>query len=160
MKANPLSNDSAERLTIESELFGSLSVHSDQAFEFTDGLYGFPAARKFVLIPAGPEGFYWLQSLDHGPLVFLLGDPFVLVSEYSVELGESEVGPISADDPSDLAVLAIVTLPKESDGRPTLNLQGPITLNVRRRLGRQVVVSDSVYGIRWPLDFRITRLAS
>lgn len=67
---------SAEQLTIESELFGSLTVPQDQIFEFTDGL------------------------------------------------------------------------------------QGPITLNVRTRLGRQVVVADCVYGIRWTLDFRITRMAS
>ena len=160
MKAKNLSIDNAERFTIDSELFGSLSVRPDQAFDFPDGLYGFPEAKKFVLIPAEPEGFYWLQSLEDGPLVFLLGDPFVFVPGYSVDLGEAELGPITTDQPSDLAVLAIVTLPKESDGRPTLNLQGPITLNVCKRLGRQVVVTDSVYGIRWPLDFRITRMAS
>ena len=160
MKAEPLNIDAAEQFTIESELFGSLSVPAEQAFEFPDGLYGFPEAKKFVLIPAEPEGFYWLQSLDHGPLVFLLGDPFVFVPDYLVDLGEAELGPLATDQPSDLAVLAIVTLPKESDGLPTLNLQGPITLNVRTRLGRQVVVADCVYGIRWTLDFRITRMAS
>lgn len=155
-----MSIDKAERLTIESELFGSLSVHPDQTFDFPDGLYGFPEAKKFVLIPAEPDGFYWLQSLDHGPLVFLLGDPFVFVPGYSVDLGEAELGPITTDEPSDVAVLAIVTLPEESDGLPTLNLQGPITLNVTKRLGRQIVVADSAFGIRWHLDFRITRLAS
>ncbi|RMH18181.1 MAG: flagellar assembly protein FliW [Gemmatimonadetes bacterium] len=146
--------------TFESELLGVVPLRPEQIITFPEGIVGFPDARRYALLPASREGFYWLQSLDHEPLAFVLIDPFVFVPGYSVELGSNELGPLDTDDPGDLAVLAILALPREPGDLPTVNLQGPVAVNLKRRLGRQVILAESPYGTRWPLELKRRRKAS
>jgi flagellar assembly factor FliW len=105
-------------LAVESELLGSFSVPTDSTFTFADGILGFPEARRFVLIPAERDGFFWLQSTEFGALAFLVADPFPIVPEFSVELTDAEVKMLEPTDGAELAVLAIVTLPRDHDHAP------------------------------------------
>jgi flagellar assembly factor FliW len=139
-------------LAVESELLGSFSVPTDSTFTFADGILGFPEARRFVLIPAERDGFFWLQSTEFGALAFLVADPFPIVPEFSVELTDAEVKMLEPTDGAELAVLAIVTLPRDHDHAPSLNLQGPLVLNMKQGLGRQLVLQDSRWGVRWTVD--------
>ena len=138
--------------TVDSHVFGPVRIPEDEALFFPDGILGFPECRRYVLLDAGLSGVYWLQSLDHGALVFLLIDPFIFVEEYSVNIGETELTSLAPADSSELAVLAIVTLPDERGQHATANLQGPIAFNPHRRIGRQVIISDSAYGVRCPVE--------
>jgi flagellar assembly factor FliW len=145
--------DTTDR-TIESSLLGTLAVPETQMFDFERGLLGFPEAREFALVPARREGMFWLQSVDFEALTFLLVDPFQLVQDYSVELGEPELGPMVPESHEELLVLAILTLPRRPDAMATANLQGPLALNLRQRRGRQVVIADSPWGVRHPVQLR------
>ena len=116
-----------------------------------------PDAHRFVLIPAERPGVYWLQSVEFSALTFLLADPFEWAQDYSVELADDEMGSLAPADPSDLAVLGIITLPARPDELPTMNLQGPLAFNVRKRTGRQLVLQDDEYGVRFPVDLQGTQ---
>ena len=139
-------------ITIDSHIFGPVEIPESETLFFPDGILGFPECRRYVLLDAGLLGVYWLLSLDHGALVFLLIDPFLFVEGYSVDIGDTELVSLAPADASELAVLAIVTLPAERGGYATANLQGPIAFNPQRRIGRQVIVSDSAYGVRCPVE--------
>ena len=143
--------DTSER-TIESALLGLLAVPETQVFAFERGLLGFPEAREFALVPARREGMFWLQSADFEALTFLLVDPFQFVPDYSVELGESELGSTTPPAQEDLLLLVIITLPRTPEAPATANLQGPLALNLRDRLGRQVILADSPWGVRHPIQ--------
>jgi flagellar assembly factor FliW len=119
---------------------------------FRDGLLGFPECRNFTLLRTERPGFFWLQSLEHDPLAFLLVDPFLFFEGYAVDLDSAEAAELGAVAPTDLAVFAIVTLPRVPEEPCTANLQGPIALNLRTGLGRQLILPDSDYGVRCPLD--------
>jgi len=136
-------------LVAPSALLGPLAVPRDQVYRFPSGIYGFPDARTFVLLPDDAEGCFWLQSLEHADLTFLLVDPFRFVPGYVVEFAPGTWSDLSADA-HDLLVLAIVTLPQRKGDPPTLNLQGPLVLDVASRRGRQVVV-ETVHGVRHPI---------
>lgn len=138
--------------TVTSELLGEIQVPEESLFDFPQGLYGFEDARRFALLPAERDGLFWLQSVDFSALAFLLADPFRWVENYNVDLPDAELVSLAPADASDVAVLAIVTLPRNSVEKPTANLQGPVTLNVRKRVGRQIVIQDSVYDTRHELD--------
>lgn len=159
MNAFPATDSGADTtVTVTSELLGEVQVPEESVFDFPHGLYGFEDARRFVLLPAEREGLFWLQSMDFTALAFLLADPFRWVEDYNVDLPDAELVALAPADAADVAVLAIVTLPRNSEEQPTANLQGPVTLNVRKRVGRQIVIQDSVYDIRHELDlFRDTR---
>lgn len=141
-------------VNVQSDLLGPIDVPDVEIVNFRRGLLGLPECQRFVLLPTERDGVYWLQSCDHSALVFLLVDPFKTTVGYSVDLGAEDLVDLSAKEPSDVAVLAIVTLPRERDDQPTANLQGPIALNLRAQRGKQVVMQDSEFGVRVPVDLR------
>ena len=137
---------------VASELLGELAVPAESIFTFPVGLFGFPECRRFALVPTGRAGMFWLQSLEHRALAFLLVDPFPHFAGYTVELGAGDRVELAVRDAADVAVLSIVTLPHRRDEPPTANLQGPIALDVRGRLGRQLALGENGWGVRRPLD--------
>jgi flagellar assembly factor FliW len=145
------------RRTIATELFGTLDVAGQQVLEFAEGILGFPACKQWVLIDGSKPGTAWLQSLDHGPLAFLLIDPFQHFEGFSADLGAEDTRRIDAADASKVVLFAIVTLPASKQEQATANLQGPIVINVEARRGAQLVLSDSRWSIRQP--FAMEKLA-
>ena len=139
-------------MIVESDLLGEISVGTEEVVDFPAGLLGFPDCRRFVLVPSEREGLYWLQSADHRELVFLLVDPFLAVDGFVVDLAPPDLAELQAATESDLVILAIVTLAAPENGGCTVNLQGPIALNLRERRARQIAVDRSDYGIRYPVD--------
>lgn len=137
-------------LAVASRLFGPLSIHPEDVLVMPDGMLGFAGERRFVLLPAAPDGVFWLQSVDDGTLIFLLVDPFRFFPGYEVDSPEiPEAGPTD-----EVAVLSIVTLPR-SRGEPcTANLQGPLVLRTPGRTARQVILEDPRYHTRHELDLR------
>jgi len=150
-QAMTLDEHAEHDLNVESQLLGTLSVPERQVYTFANGIYGFPHATRFALLPAERDGFFWLQSLDSDALTFLLVDPFRFVEDYSVDLDPSEMGDFLPVEESGVLILTTLTLPKEKGDEITTNLQGPIALNVVQRFGRQIVI-ESPFGIRHPID--------
>ncbi|HET7275506.1 MAG TPA: flagellar assembly protein FliW [Longimicrobiaceae bacterium] len=139
-------------MIVNSDLLGPTTVQDDELLTFPAGLYGLPECRSFVLLNAQRDGCYWLQSVDHAALAFLLIDPFRFCEGFSVDLGAAEVLDLGAEKAADIAVLAIVTLPRTRDDGATANLQGPIAINLSARLARQLAVPESPFGLREPIE--------
>ena len=138
-------------VTIQSELLGPLSVSPTEVIGFPAGIFGFPECRSFVLVPATRDGAFWLQSVDYGALAFLLVDPFLFFNGYAVDLPPVDLVRLGTKDPTDVVVLAIVTLPGERSAPCTVNLQGPLVIDLKQRRGHQMVLADGAYGTREPL---------
>lgn len=141
-------------MIVESELLGDVAVQPDELITFPAGLLGFPACREFVLIPSERQGLYWLQSVEHSPLAFLLVDPFLACEGFTVDLGPNDRAELDVRTESDVAILAIVTLGSPQQGGCTMNLQGPLAINLRARRAKQIAVPSSDYGVRYPVDLR------
>lgn len=156
-RAGPaLASDDVVR--IDSVLLGRQRTPTERIFHFEHGLIGFPDCRRYALFPTARRELFWLQGVDEPALTFLVVDPFAVVDEFTVEL-EGESCPTDAD-PDRLSILAIVTLPRTPDEPATANLQGLVILDAERREGHQVVLPDSPYGVRWPVDLTELRKAS
>ncbi|MFO7260921.1 MAG: flagellar assembly protein FliW [bacterium] len=121
--------------------------------EFADGLIGLPERRAFLLSRAAAPGAFWLESADCEGLAFLLVDPFPFFDGYTVELEPAQLRGVLDGDPSEIAVLAIVTLPPEPDGVYTANLQAPLAINLRTGRARQIVLTRTDFGTRCPLSW-------
>lgn len=131
-----------------SELLGTIPVSCDQVVEFPDGMYGFPGARRFALLPTPRDGLFWLQSLEFSALSFLLVDPFSLFTHFHIELTVADRARLGTADAADCLVLAIVTMPTASGGPCTANLHAPLLFNVRQGHGYQAIRSDDGFSIR------------
>lgn len=139
---------------VESQILGVLKVSMEECFEFPNGIFGFPASKRWVLVPAERRSFFWLQSLDCPSLAFLLVDPFAVTQDFYVDLPEGDLLPLKASHSSDIGVLAIITLPRDPGDAPSANLQGLVALNFTKRVGRQVIIQDCRYGTRWPVNLQ------
>lgn len=146
--------------TVTSDLLGLVSPSQESTFTFPAGMFGFPECRRFALLATGREGLFWLQSLEHSALTFLLADPFLFFDGYAVDLGAGDRAELQLHDDvnaDDVAVLVIVTLPRTRDELPTANLQGPVAVSLASHLGRQLAVADGAWGVRCPLDLAAPR---
>jgi flagellar assembly factor FliW len=143
-----------EFVKVASSLFGDINVRPQDVLEFPAGLLGFPECRNFALIAGQSNGTYWLQSIEHPVLVFLLVDPFLAFNGYAVDLSPQDLSSLQITAPSDVAILAIVTLSRSPDESATANLQGPLAINLRTRVGKQVAIDQPGFGIRVPVDLR------
>jgi len=147
---------SEPRPLIRAAVAGTVVAAPGETIDFPAGLFGFDDCRSFTLTPAARTGLFWLQSLEHHGLVFLLVDPFLAFEGYAVDVGAADLLVLQVTDASEVAVLAMVTLPATRDGQPTVNLQGPIVFNMKRRRARQAVLTEGGE-LRAPLD--LARLA-
>jgi flagellar assembly factor FliW len=141
-----------EIVKVHSDLLGDLEIRSRDALHFNQGILGFPECRRFALVRAEHDGLFWLQSIEYSTLVFLLVDPFAVVTGYSIDVAPSQLADLGAYRPADIGLLSVVTLPSAPGDQPTANLQGPIAINFATRNAKQLVLSETDFGVRVPID--------
>jgi flagellar assembly factor FliW len=59
---------------------------------------------------------------------------------------------VGANEASQIAILAIVTLSSAEQGGCTVNLQGPLAFNLEKKQAKQIAVANSDFGVRYPID--------
>jgi flagellar assembly factor FliW len=132
----------------------------DAVLHFEQGLLGFGAHRRWVLLDGPREGTAWMTSVDHANITFLLVDPFVQFDGYAIDLSPADLRRVGATHATDVLVYALVTLPRERDDDATANLQGPLVINLAARRGMQVVLESGQWGVREPFATSALRAQS
>jgi len=136
-------------MDIRTSRFGPLEVDEDRLITFEEGILGFPKQRQYALVQTGEgSGFYWLQSVCTEDIAFVVCDPRLFVADYQVPVKVEELQLIGLGDSTDAQVFIVVN---KVDDLLTGNLQGPLVVNVKNRLARQLVLSDRRYSTRHPL---------
>lgn len=131
-----------QRISINSRI-GKLEVDRDRMIRFPRGLIGFEALREFVLVEFKPgTPFHFLQSVEVPGMGMMLADPFPFLPDYEIRLGTAEEKLLKVRSIRDLVILVSVTVPKGDPEGTTLNLTGPVCVNVRERLGLQAPQAD------------------
>ena len=132
--------------------FGTISVQEEKVIVFSKGILGFSQNKRYILFPHG-EGspFYWLQSVEDGSVAFVVMNPRLIKSDYTIHVEESLLRELQADDVSDLEVMCIVTIPQNQPEKMTINLLGPIVINVNKRSAAQIITSEEKYSHRHPI---------
>jgi flagellar assembly factor FliW len=117
------------------------------AIVFPDGIPGFEACRRFVLLTSDAIApLQRLESLEGPPAAFVGIDPRLVLAGYRCRVSDSDLRGLGADAQTTLLWFAIVTV--ETDGTAVANLRAPIVINPERMLGRQVLSDEGLYPIR------------
>ena len=133
-------------LTAKTRNFGLIEVRSDQVIYLEPGLLGFSQYHRYVLIEHHREApFLWLQCLDKTDLAFVVVDPRFLVPDYQPGLLAQAIRDLKVNNPEDLKILVILTIPPGKPQEMTANLMGPVVINLKSRQGKQLIVEDSPY---------------
>ena len=134
-------------MRVKTKAYGELDADERQLVSFPAGLLGFEQFKDYVLLDARQKPFFYLQSLDVPDLAFILIDPFLFRSDYSLDVSDESLAEIGVGAPTDVLVFTIVTVP--GDGSPvTANLMGPVIINKRNRRGMQAVLTDQRWKVK------------
>ena len=135
-------------VNVQTERFGEIRVPAGEVFSFPDGLLGFADKKRFVIVQeAAYEPFLWLQSADDPNLCFVVVDPTTFMEDYRIEIKPSEIESIDLASVEEARVLVIVVV-RENPEDITANLQGPLVLNAKKGVGKQVVLLTDRYHTR------------
>jgi flagellar assembly factor FliW len=116
------------------------------AISFPDGIPGFEACRRFVLLTSEPLApLQRIEAIEGPPAAFLGIDPRLLLEGYRCKLTETDLRALGADAETTLLWFAIIS---EADGVLSANLRAPIVINPQRMIGRQVLPDEGLYPIR------------
>jgi flagellar assembly factor FliW len=124
------------------------------ALTLPQGLIGFSQYRQAELLYVPDHlPFLWMKlSGPAGSVNFVVIEPAGVVPDYEIELFDLDAGALDLTDASQAMILNIVTLQPQSALAATVNLVGPIVVNRRTRIGRQLIIANnSRYSARHPL---------
>ena len=140
-------------MKIETSRFGSLDLLEDKIIHVPSGLFGFPGSKRYTLLEHKKGSpFLWLQSVDNGSLAFVLIDPLLVTPDYEVQMSPQDMKELEITDaPDGIQTLVIVNIVPGEKVELTANLLGPIVINVRKKVGKQIILSDSRYSLRHPI---------
>jgi flagellar assembly factor FliW len=135
-------------MKIETTRFGTLDVPEDLTIKMTKPVLGFEMLRQYVIVETEDfEPFKWFQSIDEPDVAFVLVNPLLFFPDYAIEVNPKEIEELGVEDVGEVVTYAVVTIPQDY-AKMTANLQGPVLINTRTRLAKQLVLVNSRYGIR------------
>lgn len=134
------------QISIVTDVPRSASLH------FAAGIPGFPHLRAFTLASWGPEETpFMTMTADRDPDVgFIVVSPFLYYPDYEFDLDDATADRLGICSPEDVQVLCIITL-HDRPQDATVNLLGPIVVNVRNGEACQSVLPHAVYSVKTPL---------
>jgi len=136
--------------------FGELDINPETVLTFPRGLPGFENCTSYHLLHEEKDGpvVFYMQSLDDPAVTFSVVDPAQFGFNYELSLSDEEAALLQADEPNDLAVVLMVYKPQGADGQKieltgsvSANINGPLVLNLGKKLGLQKVLVGPQYDI-------------
>ena len=143
---SPFTQSSIERMQIEVP-FGLIGLANLRRFELTFVEGGWP--------------FLQMKSVSDEELSFIAIDPRGVIPGYELELSDEDAEVLGLDNADDALVYNIATVYSSQPQYVTANLIGPVVVNRRTLIGKQVIIANSdKYSAMYPLiDERPARAA-
>ena len=141
--------------------FGTIDIDEELVIILAEGVIGFEACRRFIVIHNEDEtAFRWLQSLEEPAIAFPVVEPCDFRPDYAPTISDSDAALLGLNATTPTLVFAIVTIPKNNPREMTANLLGPLVINVLTRQGKQVIVQDEEFTTRHLIVNELKRMAS
>ncbi len=138
-----------DKMLLKTKHFGDIEIDENKIVTFNDGIPGFDELKRFVVLYSGDENspFRWLQCVDDGEIVFAVINPFMVVTDYDIEIPEEVISNLDIKSLEDVMVLSIVVVPDDIN-KMTMNLKAPIIINTKNNRGMQVILDTDRYSVR------------
>ncbi len=149
MEERPL-KESSTVVNLSTNRFGNLIIEKENIITFEQGLLGFEELTQFAIVAVEEcLPFEWLVSLEDPVVAFPILDPTLLFSDYKPSLTKEELVLLDIKKEMDAEMVCIVTL-GETPEKVTLNLKGPILINMKNKMGQQIVLTEDYYSLKQP----------
>ncbi len=124
-------------------------VRPENVFSFKEGLLGFQNIKEYIFIlNEKVKPFLFMHALDGSDICFVCVDAFTVCPKYNVKLPDSFVESLEVKAPTDVLLLSLVTVTQNVEDI-SANLVSPIVINMLNKKGRQLVVENSAFPIKY-----------
>jgi len=131
--------------------FGTLEVPDASILTFPSGILGFPEWTRYVMLDHDTDApFKWLHCAEEASLAFVIIDPALFNPHYQVIISPEARVEVEGNETDELSLAVILTIPSNDPTAMTANLRGPLLMNPRTRLCKQLVFSED-YPTRYPV---------
>lgn len=132
-------------MQIKTAYFGEVEIEESSIIEFPEGVPAFEELKKFTILDTEEElPFRWLQSIDREEIAFIMINPFLFKSDYEIKLSDMVIEKLKISSEEDVMIYTIVVIPENMED-VTANLVAPVIINIREKLGKQVVLENVDY---------------
>ncbi|MBR6900440.1 MAG: flagellar assembly protein FliW [Synergistaceae bacterium] len=135
-------------MKINTERFGEIVYTQEDVLFFPRGIPAFEDKHEWILAGNDDSAIRWLQSLSDETLALPVTSPDAIQSDYNARIPEDELKLVGSMNPSDLALLIVVTIPESAPWDMTANLRAPILINIKTRRAVQVIALNEEYPVR------------
>lgn len=127
----------------------SLPIRPEHIFHFPEGLPAFEDFKDYVFaFKPDMSPFIFMHAVEPPGLSFVCVDPFLVCPGYAPRLGPSDQEFLHIECPEEVLVLSIVTV-RPDVRETTANLQGPLAINMRTSIGKQIMCEGRTYPVRY-----------
>lgn len=118
---------------------------------FRDGLFGLEDYKRYRILNIRDDiPFKYLQSLEDENIALTVVDPYILMKDYTVPIYEDVEKELDIKSDEDVYVMVVAVIPKDIK-EMTANFVAPILINVKNRLGKQIIIEGNKYKVRQPI---------
>lgn len=141
-------------MKINTRIFGEVEIADEKIITFENGIIGFPDMKHFTLLhdeeKGNNVGIRYLQSIEEPGFAMPVMDPLIVCPDYDPEVNDELL--ISTGNLTEENILVLVTVTVPADlTKMTVNLQGPIVINVDERKACQIIVEGEKYKVKYPI---------
>lgn len=141
-------------MKIDTRIFGEIEIDDEKVLTFENGIIGFPDMKHFVLIHDEEKGtnagIRFLQSVEEPGFAMPVMDPLVVKPDYDPEVDDELLKSAGNVTPDNILVLVTVSVPRDLT-KMSVNLQGPIVINVEEHKACQIIVESGNYPVKFPI---------
>ncbi len=147
MSEQKANGDSAQTIKPYARLV-SLPIRPEHIFHFPLGLPAFEDFKNYVFtLKPDTRPFMFMNAIEPAGLSFVCVDPFLVHPRYAPRIGAADLEFLRVSSMEDILLMGIVTVrPDVRD--TTVNLQGPLAINMKTSIGKQVICDGQTYSVR------------
>lgn len=135
-------------MNLNTKYHGVKEYEEKDIIEFKKGLPGFEELKKFILFTVEDNDvFSILHSVEDESVGLVVVSPFYAVKDYEFKLDDGMVKELKIESHEDVLVLNTVTLNTDVENI-TVNLKAPIIINIKGKLGEQIILDNPNYSIK------------
>ncbi|WP_434283104.1 flagellar assembly protein FliW [Clostridium botulinum] len=138
-------------MKLNTKYHGCIEYEEKDAIYFEKGIPGFEELKKFIIFPVEDNDvFSVFHSIEKEDMGIIVTSPFSIEKDYEIQLEEEQIKNLKLKDEKDTLVLNTVTLSSDMN-KITANLRAPIVINIKEKIGEQIIINSDKYKVKHPL---------
>jgi flagellar assembly factor FliW len=138
-------------MKLNTKYHGIIEYSEKEIINFKKGLPGFENLKKFILFTVEEnEIFSILHSIEDSQVGIVVMSPFIVCKDYQFKLEKQQIKELNIKSEKDVLALVTVTL-SSNIKNITANLRAPIVVNIKDKIGEQIIIEKEDYKIKYPI---------